>query len=57
MISEVDEQVNVCNNQKHSVTGATREYNTIYNELATQPITITYRLRETVESTWMVLAP
>lgn len=61
IIAEVDEraieQVNVCNFQKYFVTGATREYNTIYNEIATQPITITYRLRETVESTLMVLAP
>ena len=53
IIAEVDEraieQVNVCNLQKYFVTGATREYNTIYNDLATQPITITYRMKETVE--------
>lgn len=61
IIAEVDEraveQVNVCNFQKYFVTGATREYNTIYNELATQPITITYRLKETVKTPMMVLAP
>ncbi len=61
IIAEVDdraiEQVNVCNFQKYFVTGATREYNTIYNELATQPITITYRLREKVEMTSMILVP
>lgn len=60
IIAEVDEraveQVNVCNFQKYFVTGATREYNTIYNELATQPITITYRLKETVKTPMMVLA-
>jgi len=61
IIAEVDEraieQVNVCNFQKYFVTGATREYNTIYNEIATQPITITYRLKEPVETASMILAP
>lgn len=61
IIAKVDEraieQVNICNFQKYYVTGATREYNTIYNDLATQPITITYRIRETVETASMILAP
>ena len=61
IIAEVDErsveQVNMCNFQKYLVTSATREYNTIYNDIATQPITITYRLKETAETPMMALAP
>src|SRR4051812_29475700 len=46
--SEVEERtvelVSVSNLQKYMVTMSTMQYNKIYNDLATQPITITYRL-------------
>ncbi len=43
------EQLNLGNLQKYFVTMATRQYNDIYNDLATQPIAITYRLKKKIE--------
>lgn len=42
-----NEQLQAASIQKYMITGSTQQYNTIYNAMAIQPITITYRIRET----------
>ena len=54
VLSEVGErtveQLNVCSLQQYFVTMDTRQYNNIYNDIAVQPITITYRLKEKIRA-------
>ena len=53
VLSEVGErtieQLNICGLQKYFVTMDTRQYNNVYNDIAVQPITITYRLKKKKE--------
>ncbi len=58
VLSEVDrkvvEQLNVGEVQKYDVTMATQQYNHIYNDMAVQPITITYRLKKKKEASLLI---
>lgn len=53
-LSEVEErtvvQIYMSNLQKYNVVNATRQYNEIYNDIAVQPITITYKIKEPVKT-------
>lgn len=51
---KVVEQLNVGEVQKHDVTMATQQYNHIYNDIAVQPITITYRLKKKKEVSLLI---
>ena len=58
VLSEVGErtveQLNICGLQKYFVTMDTRQYNDVYNDIAVQPITITYRLKKKKEAPLLI---
>lgn len=58
VLSEVGErtveQLNICGLQKYFVTMDTRQYNDVYNDIAVQPITITYRLKKKKEASLLI---
>lgn len=58
VLSEVGErtveQLNICGLQMYFVTMDTRQYNDVYNDIAVQPITITYRLKKKKEAPLLI---